>query len=259
MKTDSTMIVRDQLYIDGKWVKPAGTGTLDVINSSTEEVMARIPDGTPADVDRAVAAAQAAFPAWSQTPVAERAAMLQKLSAGLAARMDEIAMLVAQEVGMPLPLSKHDPGRAADHGHGLVRQARRGVPVRGAGRQLARRARAGRRGRLHHALELPAAPDRGQGGARARRRLHGGAQAERGGAAQRVRPGRDRAPGRPAGRRVQPGDRQRPGGRRGDRRASRRRHGVVHRLDARRQACRASSPRRPSSGSRSSSAASRRT
>ncbi len=80
MKTDSTMIVRDQLYIGGKWVKPAGTGTLDVTNSSTEEVMARIPDGTPADVDRAVAAAKAAFPAWSQTPVAERAAMLQKLS-----------------------------------------------------------------------------------------------------------------------------------------------------------------------------------
>ena len=106
MKTDSTMIVRDQLYIGGKWVKPAGTGTLDVTNSSTEEVMARIPDGTPADVDRAVAAAKAAFPAWSQTPVAERAAMLQKLSAGLAARMDEIGMLVAQEVGMPLPMAK---------------------------------------------------------------------------------------------------------------------------------------------------------
>ena len=106
MKTDSTMIVRDQLYIGGQWVKPAGAGTLDVTNSSTEEVMARIPDGTAADVDRAVAAAKAAFPAWSQTPVAERAAMLQKLSAGLAARMDEIGMLVAQEVGMPLPMAK---------------------------------------------------------------------------------------------------------------------------------------------------------
>jgi betaine-aldehyde dehydrogenase len=100
------MIVRDQLYIGGKWVKSAGTGTLDVVNSSTEEVMGKIPDGTAEDVDRAVAAAKAAFPAWSQTPVAERAAILQKLSAGLAARMDEIGLLVAQEVGMPLPMAK---------------------------------------------------------------------------------------------------------------------------------------------------------
>jgi acyl-CoA reductase-like NAD-dependent aldehyde dehydrogenase len=106
MKTDSTIKVHDKLYIGGQWVKPAGSGTIDVTNSSTEEVMARIPEGTPADVDRAVAAAKAAFPAWSQTPVAERAAMLQKLQAGLAARMDEIGMVVAQEVGMPLPMAK---------------------------------------------------------------------------------------------------------------------------------------------------------
>jgi acyl-CoA reductase-like NAD-dependent aldehyde dehydrogenase len=106
MKTDSTIKVHDKLYIGGQWVKPASTATLEVTNSSTEEVMARIPDGTPQDVDRAVAAARAAFPAWSQTPVAERAAMLQKLQAGLAARMDEIGMVVAQEVGMPLPMAK---------------------------------------------------------------------------------------------------------------------------------------------------------
>jgi acyl-CoA reductase-like NAD-dependent aldehyde dehydrogenase len=106
MKTDSSIRIHDRLYIGGEWVKPAGAATLDVTNSSTEEVMARIPDGTPEDVDRAVAAAKKAFPGWSQTPVAERAGMLQKLSAGLAARMDEIGLLVAQEVGMPLPMAK---------------------------------------------------------------------------------------------------------------------------------------------------------
>ena len=106
MKTDSAIETHDKLYIGGRWVKPAGTGTLEVVNASTEEVMARIPEGTPEDVDRAVAAAKAAFPSWSQTPVAERAAMLQKLQAGLAARMDEIGLLVAQEVGMPLPMAK---------------------------------------------------------------------------------------------------------------------------------------------------------
>jgi len=106
MKTDSSVKVHDKLYIDGQWVKPAGAKTLDVVNSSTEEVMGRIPDGTPADVDRAVAAAKKAFPSWSQTPVAERAAMLQKIQAGLAARIDEIGLVVAQEVGMPLPFAK---------------------------------------------------------------------------------------------------------------------------------------------------------
>jgi acyl-CoA reductase-like NAD-dependent aldehyde dehydrogenase len=105
MKTDSSMVVRDKLYIGGQWVKPAGTGTLDVTNSSTEEVMGRIPEGTAQDVDRAVAAAKKAFPIWSQTPVAERAAMLLKIQAGLAKRMQDIGLLVAQEVGMPLPMA----------------------------------------------------------------------------------------------------------------------------------------------------------
>ena len=53
--------------------RPAGSGTIEVINSTTEEVMGSIPEGTAEDVDRAVAAAREAFESWSQTPVAERA------------------------------------------------------------------------------------------------------------------------------------------------------------------------------------------
>ncbi|HLT59584.1 MAG TPA: aldehyde dehydrogenase family protein, partial [Microlunatus sp.] len=45
----------DKLFIGGEWVTPAGTGTIDVINPHTEEVVGRVPDGTAADVDRAVA------------------------------------------------------------------------------------------------------------------------------------------------------------------------------------------------------------
>jgi aldehyde dehydrogenase (NAD+) len=52
----------DKLYIGGSWVAPAGSDTLDVIDSTTEEVFATIPAGLPADIDRAVAAAKAAFP-----------------------------------------------------------------------------------------------------------------------------------------------------------------------------------------------------
>src|SRR5665213_3918343 len=99
------MEVRDTLYIDGAWVSSTGKGTLEVINSTTEEVMGSIPEGTPEDVDRAVKAAAAAFPAWSQTSADERAKMLSRVQEGLTARTEEIATLIAQEVGMPLTLS----------------------------------------------------------------------------------------------------------------------------------------------------------
>src|SRR2546428_492820 len=98
--------VKDKLYIDGKWVDPAGTETIDVVNASTEEVMGRIPQGTPEDVDRAVTAARRAFETWSQTEMAERAELLRAVAAGIAARSDEIAGTIAQELGMPLGLSK---------------------------------------------------------------------------------------------------------------------------------------------------------
>jgi len=97
--------VREKLYINGEWVEPAGKGMLDVINSTTEEVMGRVPEGTAEDINRAVAAAQAAFDSWSATSAAERAGFLQKIAAGLAARQNEIAAIIACEVGMPLPLA----------------------------------------------------------------------------------------------------------------------------------------------------------
>jgi acyl-CoA reductase-like NAD-dependent aldehyde dehydrogenase len=100
------MKVYDKLFINGDWVSPSGRGTIDVINSTTEEVMGRIPEGTAEDIDRAVKAAKAAFEGWSALPVAARAEYLTKISDGLAARTDELAKLVAEELGMPLPLSK---------------------------------------------------------------------------------------------------------------------------------------------------------
>jgi aldehyde dehydrogenase (NAD+) len=100
------MKVCDKLFINGDWVSPAGKGSIEVLNAGTEEVMGRIPEGSAEDIDRAVKAAKAAFPAWSALSPAERAEYLNKISAGLMARADELAKLVAQEVGMPLPLSK---------------------------------------------------------------------------------------------------------------------------------------------------------
>src|SRR5438270_6242498 len=102
---DQQPIVRDQLFIGGEWVAPAGEGAIEVIDSTTERVMGQIPEGTPEDVDRAVAAARAGFEVWSQTPLAERAAACAAIGQALAARSQEIAALVAREVGMPIELA----------------------------------------------------------------------------------------------------------------------------------------------------------
>ena len=96
----------ENLYIGGTWTPSDGTETIDVIDSVTEEVMATIPAGTAADVDRAVAAAKAAFPAWSATPVEERAKYLSRIGDALGARMDEIATAISKETGMAKWLSQ---------------------------------------------------------------------------------------------------------------------------------------------------------
>ncbi len=101
----TTAKIFEKLYIDGAWVAPDGTGTLDVIDSTTEELFATIPEGTAADIDRAVAAAKAAFPGWSAEPAPERGKMLLRVAEALEARRDEIADVIAHEVGMPKRLS----------------------------------------------------------------------------------------------------------------------------------------------------------
>ena len=102
MAVSAEIQVRDKLYIGGEWVDPTGAETIDVVNASTEEVIGRIPQGTPEDVDRAVAAARATFDSWSQTEIVERAELVRAVAAGLAARRDEIAATISQELGMPI-------------------------------------------------------------------------------------------------------------------------------------------------------------
>ena len=98
--------VRDKLFINGQWVAPEGAGTIDVINPTTEEVVGRIPEGNAEDINKAVAAAKAAFESWSQLSADERVKYIQAITAQLAARQDAIAETVAKEVGMPLMFSK---------------------------------------------------------------------------------------------------------------------------------------------------------
>ena len=99
------MQTRDKLFIDGRWIAPSSTQSIDVHNAGTGEVMGRIPAATEKDVDAAVGAARRALDAWSRTPAEKRAEYLEKISAGLKARADELAKTIAQEVGMPLKMA----------------------------------------------------------------------------------------------------------------------------------------------------------
>jgi aldehyde dehydrogenase (NAD+) len=99
------MLVRDKLFIGGRWVAPSTRETIDVHNAGNGEVMGRIPAGGEKDVDAAVGAAGGALEGWSRTPPEKRAEYLEKISAALKARADELAKTIAQEVGMPLKLA----------------------------------------------------------------------------------------------------------------------------------------------------------
>jgi len=98
-------LLRDKLFIDGRWVAAQGRGFIDVIDPSDASVYARIPEGVPADAEAAIAAARGAFDSWSRTSPAERAQYLERIAAGFQARSDELAEAIAHEVGMPLKMA----------------------------------------------------------------------------------------------------------------------------------------------------------
>ncbi|MFE3326477.1 aldehyde dehydrogenase family protein [Streptomyces sp. NPDC059176] len=95
------MKAHDGMYIGGTWRSSAGTDTIAVVNPADEQVIGRVPAGTPEDVDAAVRAARAALPGWAATPPSGRAAKIAALRDVLAARKDEIAATVTAELGAP--------------------------------------------------------------------------------------------------------------------------------------------------------------
>jgi aldehyde dehydrogenase (NAD+) len=95
-----------KFYIDGEWVDPVAPSLFDVINPATEEVAGQISMGSSADVDRAVAAARRAFPAFSATSREERLALLRKIIALYEARSEELAQAMTAEMGSPITFSK---------------------------------------------------------------------------------------------------------------------------------------------------------
>jgi len=95
-----------KFYIDGAFVDPLAPATLDVINPATEEAYTQISLGTAADVDRAVAAARAAFPSFAKVPQAERLAMLKRILEIYNERYEDIAQAVTREMGAPLSFAR---------------------------------------------------------------------------------------------------------------------------------------------------------
>lgn len=102
------MIEKREFYIDGAWVAPVATRDCTVIDPATEEACAVISLGSAADVDKAVAAARRAFPAWAATPLAERIALLEKLDAIQQRRADEMAEAISLEMGAPIDLATNE-------------------------------------------------------------------------------------------------------------------------------------------------------
>jgi len=100
------MHTRDQLYIDGKWVQPIGTGSIDVINPATEEIIGKIPVGSKKDIDIAASAARIAFDSWSKSSIETRINILNALSNALKERGEDIAQTITAEVGTPIGYSR---------------------------------------------------------------------------------------------------------------------------------------------------------
>ena len=96
-----------KFYIDGEWVEPHGKGKLDVVNPATEEAFATISLGDAADVDKAVKAARNAFESYSNTTIAERKALMQRIIEEYLKRNEEMARAITEEMGAPKGLALH--------------------------------------------------------------------------------------------------------------------------------------------------------
>ncbi|MBW0018090.1 MAG: aldehyde dehydrogenase family protein [Mycobacterium sp.] len=105
----------DRLFIGGGWVAPAGAGAIQVMSHHIEQVVARAPEATAADVNRAVAAAREAFDhgEWPQLTPGGRADYLAALAAAYQPRVPEMATVITAEMGSPIGFSQAGQAFAA--------------------------------------------------------------------------------------------------------------------------------------------------
>ncbi len=245
---------RYELFLGGRWEAPADGVYVPTTNPATEEPLAEVARAGAADVDRAVAAARAALPAWRALPALERGKYVFRIARLIQERARELAIVETLDGGKPIRESR-DVDVPARRGALLLL---RGLGGQARLRRRRPRGRADGRRRPDRAVELPAADGRVEARAGARLRQHRGAQAGRDDAADRAAARRDHPGGRAArGRREHPHRATAPPARR----SCATRTSTRSPSPARPRSARTSRPRSraATSASRSSSAASRRT
>ncbi len=147
------------LYINGQWVKSDSGKTFETRSPINGEVLATFPSGTKADVNRAIDAAEAAYPKWRKTPPPKRGEILLRAAQILRQRKQEVGELVTKEMGKVIAEGKGDVQEAIDFLEYISGEGRRllgeTTPSELPEQILHDRAPADWRRRLHHALELP--------------------------------------------------------------------------------------------------------
>jgi aldehyde dehydrogenase (NAD+) len=111
-----TTLNRRQFYIDGEWLDPIKPDDFDVLNPATEETIATMSMGSPADIDLAVEAAKRAFVSFSASSKQERKDLLERILTVYRSRYDEMTEVICLELGAPVKLSR-DSQAAVGVGH----------------------------------------------------------------------------------------------------------------------------------------------
>lgn len=99
-------MIRLSNYIDGKLIAPGASKYLEHVDPTTGRPDSEVPDSDEADLRRAVEAAKRAFPAWSNTPAAARAAFLRKISERILAHLEKLARAESIDNGKPISLAR---------------------------------------------------------------------------------------------------------------------------------------------------------
>jgi 1-pyrroline dehydrogenase len=111
----SVTVSQHKNFVGGEWVEAVEGGTMEVLNPATGEVIAEVPSGTRADVDRAVEAAKTALPEWLETTPGERQEALLKLAAVIEDNAEELAEIESRNVGKPLSYARDEMPVSADN------------------------------------------------------------------------------------------------------------------------------------------------
>src|SRR5664279_505757 len=106
--------LRTGLYLENEWVDAEGGKTFAVENPATGEVLAQVADGSPADADRAIAAAGAAQSDWAKTPPRQRSEILRRAYDLIIERTDDLAAIMTAEMGKPLAEARGEVAYAAE-------------------------------------------------------------------------------------------------------------------------------------------------